>query len=375
MNKTSLFIISTIVMFVSCKDMGSEPPPIPPPPPLPDDVALYVSMDSYQDCGICVLNANTLERVDTLVTRPGVPRTIEFSPDHSIWYSIWATGGPNHSLFSGDVHPLSVRNAIPLQYSKYALVRSAGQRYLIAYGDKGIDVFDRATLSLVHQDTSSFFGRSTRVIASPNHNLIYFTGWENRQLVGFGVYNLDSMKLTDTLRLFDRVQYPGLKDADLVISPDDRFLFLSAWNWRGGGGFNSFFIIDISQKRLLYEFPCGPFARLALSPDGRSVYISKDGFNLYIFPPTNHRTYRYEVQTNTIYNFLNRGGSTGMVVADDNRTVFLSDGGEVIKADALTGIILSTYSVPLDSLGRMTSGIRNIRLGRYPAETHSAGRR
>jgi hypothetical protein len=369
MKEIHVTILSMIVVFASCKDMGSEPPPIPPPPPLPEDVALYVSMDSYADCGICILNANSLQRVDSLVTRPGVPWTIEFSPNYSVWYSIWATSGSNHSLFSGEVRPLSVRQVVPLQDSKYALVKSADERYLIAFGNKGIEVYDRSTLSLFHRDTSSVFNSQSPIRSSQSNNRIYFVWIENRQPIGVASYDLDSLRLLDTLRLFDDARYPGLRDVDLVVSPDDTFLFLSAWNWRGFGGFNSFFVIDLCQRRLVAEYRCGPFARLAVSPNGRSVYISRAGFTLYILPPNNHRTYRYDVLSNTMHDFLSRGGSTGIVVADDNRTVFLSDASEIIKVDALTGTTLGTYSVPLDSLGRLTSLIRNIRLGKYPSGT------
>jgi hypothetical protein len=360
-----------LVIFISlalygCHDYGADPKDssTPPPPPLPDDAALYVSMDDADGIGLWILSANTLELIETMPTRPGVPWTIEFSPDYTTWYSCW--GGMNYSLYSGNVRPLAIQNSVPLQYSKHALVKSADQRYLVAYGYKGIDVFARANLNLVHQDTSSFFGQYSRVTASPKRDLIYFTRWENRQLIGFGIYDLDLLRVTDSLLLFDSIRYPGLEDADLVISPDDRFLFLSAWNWRGGGGFNSFFVIDISQKRILAEYPCGQFARLAVSPDGKTVYISRAGFNLYLFPPDNHRMYRYDVLANTINDFLNRGGSTGIVTADDNRTVFISDASEIKKVDATTGVAFGTYSVPLDSLGYLTRLIRNIRLGKYP---------
>lgn len=374
--KSLPFLILVVCIFstqFACKDLGNDLPPAPstplppppPPPPLPDDVALYVSMDDFKGVGMRILNANSLQVIDSMSTRPGAPWTIEFSPDNNNWYSCWGRG-TNYSLFSGNVHPLAIRNSVPLQYSKYALAKSINQRYLVAYGYKGIDVFERTTLNLVHQDTSSFLGQSSRIAASQNRNLIYFTGWENRQQIGFGVYDLDSLRITDTLRLFDAVQYPGLQDADLLTSPDDRFLFFSAWNWRGGGGFNSFFVIDISEKRIVAEYPCGPFARLALSPEGKSVYISKAGFNLYIFPPNNYRMYRYNVQTNTINNFLDRGGSTGIAVADDNRTVFISDFSVIEKVDALSGRIIGSYTIPRDSLGSFTSNIRNIRLGKYP---------
>lgn len=362
MKKHILLSLVVLMFFNTCKKSGPVEPPEPP-QPLPDDVALYVSFDDWEGVGIRVLNANSLDLVDSLITKPGVPRTIEFSPDNNTLYSCWGRGA-NYSLYSVDVHPLAIRNSVPLLYSKYALAKSADERYLVAYGSNGIDIFDRQTLSLVLQDTSDFYGGSSHVAMYKNHNRFIFTKWQNRRFCGFGVYDLDSFKVIDSI-LFDIKKYPNIQDADLIVSVDDRFLFFTAWNWRGGGGFGSFFVIDLVGRRIAAEFPCGPFARLAVSPDGKSVYISKAGFTLYLFPPNDHRTYRYDVKTNTLVNFLSRGGATGIAIADDNRTIFISDSKEIHKVDALSGTIFGSYTIPTDSLGNFSSTIRNIRLGKY----------
>lgn len=365
-----LFVICCLLFVGSCRERVVPPPDKPPYiPPLPDDVALYVSIDDWEGVGLRVLNANSLELVDSLITKPGVPWTIEFSPDYENLYSIWH-GIPSyiHNIYSVKLPTLEVTNRVQLKYSKHALAKSADERYLVAYGINGMDIFDRQTLSLVLQDTSDFYGKSSRIAASRNHNKIYFTRWQNRPCVGFGVYDLDSLKVTDTLTIFDKTMYPGLEDVDLVVSPDDKFMFFSAFNWRGGGGFNSFFVINISEKRIIAKYPCGPFARLAVSPDGKSVYISKAGWTLYIFPTVHHPMYRYDVETNTLSTFLKRGGSTGIAIADDNRTIFISDFSQIQKVDALSGTIFGYYTLPLDSLGQLTSHIRNIRLGKYPRQ-------
>lgn len=361
----AVFIATMLLIQFSCIDSIIEPDNLPPPPPLPDDVALYVSMDG-EGAGLWILNANSLELVDSLITKPGVPWTIELSPDCNTWYSSWGRG-TSYALYSGDVHPIVIRNSVQLLYSKYAIASNVDQKYLVAYGYKGIDVFERTTLTLIKSDTS--LGEYSRITNSKKANKLYFTYWPtNSQLAGFGVYDLDSMKVTDVIEVFNSEKYPGLQDADLIVSPDDRFLFFSAWNWRGGGGFNTFFVIDITQKKIVGEFSCGPFAQLSVSPNGKSVYISKAGFNLYPFPPNNHRMYRYDIPTNTMNDFLYRGGSTGIEIADDNRTIFVSDFKEISKVDAFTKKITKRFTIPLDSLGSFTNGIRNIKLGKYPTK-------
>lgn len=360
-----------LLVLTSCEDLGNDRP-IPPPPPLPDDVALYVSMDG-EGAGLWILNANSLGLVDSMITKPGVPWTVEFSSAQSTWHSCWGRG-TNYSLYSGDVHPLAVRNGVQLQYAKGAVVKSADESYLVAYGYKGIDVFERATLNLVYQDTSSSLGQYSRIVASQSHNRVYFTRWENRHLVGFGVYDLDSLRVTDVLTVFDSTIFPSLEDVDLIVSPDDRFLFFSAWNWRGGGGFGSFFVIDLIERRIASEFPSGAFSQLAISPDGRSVYIGDPGGYLYMFR-NSRKVLRYDVQSNSMHVLLSSlGGTDRIAVAEDNRTVFISawlsfqtpDGhsANVVKVDALSGQIIGSYAIPLDTLGRLTSNIRNIRLGK-----------
>jgi hypothetical protein len=358
-----LFVSFLLLTLLSCDNCVVGPNDIPPPPPLPDDVALYVSMEG-EGAGLWILNANSLELVDSLITKPGAPGTIEFSPDYNVWYSSWSRGF-TYTLYAVDVHPLNIRNSVQLLYSKHAIASSVNQNYLVAYGYKGIDVLDRTTLTLIKSDTT--LGGYSRIATSKKANKLYFTYWPtNSQLTGFGVYDLDLMKVTDVIEVFDNDTYPGLQDADLIVSPDDRFLYFSAWNWRGGGGFNTFFVIDITQKKIVGEFSCGPFAQLVVSPDGKSVYLSNPAGYLYGFS-SRHKMLRYDVPTNTMHNFLNLGGTDRIAVGDDNRTIFVSIiyGGGVVKVDAYTGRVIGSFSIPLDSLGRVTSSPRNITLGRY----------
>jgi DNA-binding beta-propeller fold protein YncE len=365
-------VIASFFVSLSC-DGPSGPTVVSPPLPLPEDAALYVSMDG-EGAGLWVLNANTLELVDSLITEPGVPWTIEFSPDGNTGYSCWGNGA-GYALHSVAIYPsLVIQNSVPLAYAKYALAETADGGLLVAYGYKGIDVFDRATLGLFKSDTT--LGLYSRIALSRISDKLFFTYWPtNGQLVGFGVYSLDSLKIIDTISVFDSATHPGLQDADLLVSNDDRLLFFSAWNWRGAGGFGSFFVIDVADRKIIAEIPCGAFAQLALSPDGQDVYLSDPGGYLYGFPSSG-QVLRYDVTSNTMHIVLKSlGGTDRIAVAEDNRTVFISpwisfpmpDGrsASVIRVDGHSGVILTSYPTPLDSLGHFSTHPRNIKFGKY----------
>ncbi|TAL59414.1 MAG: hypothetical protein EPN88_17315 [Bacteroidetes bacterium] len=361
---TSFFTVlsSFLLLYLLSCNNGIEPNDIPL-LPLSDDVALFVSMDGTE-AGLWILNANSLELIDSMITTPGVPWNIEFSLGYSNWYSCWGRSA-DYSIYSCNLQPLIILNSAKLHFAKYALIKSYDEKYLIAYGYKGIDIFERTTLTLVKSNSS--LGEYSRIAVSKKANKFYFTYRPtNSPTFGFGVYDLDLMKITDVIEVFDKIKYSGLQDVDLIVSPNDNFLYFSAWNWLGGGGFNSFFVIDISQKKIVDEFSCGPFAQLAISLDGTSVYLSNPSGYLYGFQ-SHHKMLRYDVSTNTMNNFLNIGGTDRIVVADDNRTIFVSiiNGGGVIKVDAYTGKVIGSFSIPPDSLGHITNSPRNIKLGRY----------
>ncbi|MCZ7616480.1 MAG: hypothetical protein M5T52_23715 [Ignavibacteriaceae bacterium] len=95
--RISLGIISFALLFlsfISCDVNDVEDTPL---PPLSEDAAIYLSMDGTE-AGLWILNANTFELIDSIITAPGVPWYIEFSPDNTIWYSCWGRGS-DYKLF------------------------------------------------------------------------------------------------------------------------------------------------------------------------------------------------------------------------------------------------------------------------------------
>jgi hypothetical protein len=358
------------LFFASCDVNDVEDTPL---PPLSEDAAIYLSMDGTE-AGLWILKANTFELIDSIITAPGVPWYIEFSPDNTIWYSCWGRGS-DYKLFSVTLKPMSVNNSISLQNANSSLVYSKNKDHLIAYNNKGIEIFERTSLNLIKCDSSTIFGESSRITPSRINNAVYFTWIENRQIVGFGKYDLTSLKVIDTLRLFNDTQFYGLQDVDLTISNDDKYLFFSAFNWRGLSGFGSFFVIDLTQRTILKEYRVGAFSQLAVSPDGKNVFISDPGGYLYNFPSSG-KIWKYNVENKTMNTLLNELYFTDRItVAEDNRTLFITpvisfsmkDGQRawVVKVDAQSGQIKNYYPVFYDSTGFYTNNPRNIRMGQY----------
>lgn len=368
-----LGIISFAVLFlffVSCDVNDGEDPSL---PLLPKDAAVYLSMDGTE-AGLWILDANTLELTDSMITAPGVPWCVEFSPDNSIWYSSWGRG-TNYNLYSSSLKPLSILNSTSLQTGNSFIVKSKSQNYLVAYISKGIEIFDRISLKPLKYDTAASFGESSRVTPSHHTDIIFFTWVENLQIVGIGIYDLNSLEIIDTLRLFNDTQFYGLQDVDLIISNDDKYLFFSVFNWRGLSGFGSFFVIDLFQRTLVKEYRIGAFSQLAISPDGKKVFISDPGGYLYNFPSSG-KIWQYDVENQTMNILLNNLYYTDKItVAEDNRTLFITpvisfimkDGQRawVVKVDAQNGQIKDYYPVFYDSTGYYTNNPRNIKMGQY----------
>lgn len=377
--KTASNITVLIFLFSSCNDLGvgffnNHPPP------LSSDTALYVSVDGSEG-GLWILNANSLQKVDSFFTAPGVPWNIEFSQDLSTFYSVWQIYPSRiHQLHSVNLQMMTVERSVNVEDGNDFLLSNHSQENLLVHGYKGLQVFNAATFAEINKDTTI---RPFDIVAlSPRQEKLYFPKEQGERLVGIGIYNLTTFKVEDVVSVLDTIKYPSLSQVDLLISPDERYAFLSAFSSQGLGGSNILFAVDLVEKRIVAEYPCGAYAQLAISPDGRFVYISDPAGYLLQMNPIN-KVLRYDVQGRAIETFLTpeRLGITGtpfttdkIIVASDNRTIFISTQGNImskdgkpyhiLKVDAQTGSLLGSYTIPLNQ-GKTTNFIRNIRLGKY----------
>jgi hypothetical protein len=372
--------LAVLVMNRGCKDSGVGPVDN-----LPADLALYLSLDGgSNNAGLWILDANTLQLVDSLGTGQGVPWTVEFSPDHEMLYSIW-TEYPSriHYLHAVDNRSLSVVRKIRIAQPQ-RLVTDKTKAYLITYPDRPIEVYNRESMTLVHKDTT--IETAWQIVASANHQRLYMAiDYSDREFQGIAVYNLTTFRVERIISVAHYERQRRMQPAALAISPDDRYAFLSAFNWRGGGGYNSFIVVELSTGTVIGEYDCGAFAQLGVSPDARYVYITDPAGYLYQMPFTN-QILRYNVNSRSMEVFVSLSdlelGDTvfkpdKILVAPDNRTIYVSlwaagsknrEGKRVqlLKIDAHTRKIIGTFSLPLDENGNVTQLIRNVRFGYRP---------
>jgi hypothetical protein len=203
---------------------------------------------------------------------------------------------------------------------------------------------------------------------------------------GIIVYNYETFQVERVIQIAESERQIRMSPSSIVVSSDDEYLFLTVWNEIGGGGYGSFFVVDLKQNSVLGEYPCGGYAQLAISPNNKYVYITDPAGYLRDIPSIN-KLLRYDVDRHEVEVFINSLSDIGLVrnrfitdkliVADDNRTLFItfwsgpprtSDGKIVhlIKLDSLTKRVISTFSLPLNEQGEFTQYIFEIKLGLYP---------
>ncbi|MDT3695504.1 MAG: hypothetical protein ROY99_03865 [Ignavibacterium sp.] len=369
-----IFIAVLFIIFASCDDL--ENIYVPPLQPLPENAAIFLSIDGTKG-GLRIYNANSFQLMDSLITTPAAPWNVEFSPENDRLYSIWH-GSPSyiHDLYEIGLKPLRINRYIRLFPGYYALTMNSNNNLLIAFGSKGIQVYDRTSMSFLTQDTISIGETNTGIAAANIYNIVYYPMYDiNNNLIGFGIFDLDLFKTVDSIVVFKNLSYSGLANSDILISKDDKYLFCTAWNWRGLGGYGSFFVIDLLKKTIIKEFEVGAFSKLAMSPDGNSIYISDPGGYLYGFASTG-KVWKYDVKMNSNSVLINDlYYSDKIAVAKDNRTLFITpvvsfqmkDGNKacVVKVDALNGKIVDYLTVTYDSANYFSNLPRNIKVGEY----------
>lgn len=376
-----IVIILTSLTIIACENQDH----IPPIQPLGNDFALFASGDGNSPA-VYVLDADSLTLLDSISTDRDVAWTVVFSPDYSTWYSVWDSFyvplDAERYLQAVDTRSMSIIQSTSV--STLGAVALSNDQQLVAYGDRGISVFDRVSFTLLKSDTSLYFVND--IIPSSSQSRLYMLCTPDRQFPGLVIYDIDSMKIDQIIPIADSITQRRMQPVDLSISPDERYAFISVFNWIGGAGYNSFIAFDLKSNEVVSEYHCGAFAQLAISPDGESVYITDPSGYLYQFITTG-QILRYNVKSRQMEVFVERPRSIGLlgnlfvsdrvVVAPDNRTVFISMwGGDgyttdgrfaaIIKIDALTRELLGTYSYPLDIRGiPVQLHARGLALGKY----------
>jgi DNA-binding beta-propeller fold protein YncE len=364
-----------LLLFSGCKNN-----PVWSPPTLDGGQALYVSLDGgNNNAGLWIIDPNSLELIDSLGTGQGVPSTLEFSPDYRTWYSSWTEYPSRQSyLFAVDNTTISIVQRVPVGIAPIYFTLKKDKDILIGYSSPYLKFYDRSTLSLFREDTSH--ATVWHLKPSITQSKLYLTEADETMFTGLTIFSLDSFAVEKVIPVADTSRQKVMEPADLAISTDDKYAFLSVFNWHGLGGYNSLFVVDLAQSKVIGEYTTGAFAQLCLSPDGRYVYISDPAGYKYMMSYSNE-ILRYDIATHSmeVFTRLNELGLSGsvfttdkIVIASDNRTMFISVSGDVknpvggilqiLKMDASTRKVLNSFSLPLDSLGRITQMITNLKI-------------
>ena len=352
---------------------------------------LIASMDGNEP-GLWLFDPQTLERTAVVETEKRVPRGVAFSPNFEHWYLSWGIG----SQLDGDAHNVQAtidpvsgritkRVATPdLSIGGYQLIYEPQNDHVVAYGNGSGDVqfFDAETLELVHErsigDPDSFVAAA--VVAEERGKIYFGVGTESEDQIY--VYDTADQEISSAIPL----PGPPPSFSDLALSPDERYLFATTWSSLGGPG--RFYMVDLDTGETIFdETPVGKKANLAVSPDGRYVYIDCPAGGLWRqFIPT-QKVLRFDAEALEMDVFID--GAEGMGLKTDAAfiagqvtmspkgdalvmkvpgAVKTPEGEEVdlVRVDAKTGQALETYRLPRDEQGRVHASVRQLHFGIAP---------
>jgi DNA-binding beta-propeller fold protein YncE len=348
---------------------------------LPEGPALVAQTDGDEPA-LWLFDPQTLERTAVVETENRAPRGVAFSPNYERWYLSWGTG----SKLDGDARNvlatldpasgrITKRTSTPdLSVGGGQLIYEPQNDHIVSYGNGGGDVqfFDAETLKLEHEQAiGSFVGGAA---VAEEREKIYF-GIPSR----IYVYDVAEQEISSTIPL----PGPPPSFSDAALSPDERYLFATTYSTLGGPG--RFYMVDLDTGETIFdESPVGKKANLAVSPDGRYVYIDcPAGAAGRSFVPF-QKVLRFDVKAREMEVFIDGGealGLDGYALATNyitmlpggeafviqNRAAGLIEGEPLlIKVDAETGERLATYDPPRSDEGWALAIARHLYSGTVP---------
>ncbi|MEX2117245.1 MAG: hypothetical protein WEB37_10170 [Bacteroidota bacterium] len=371
-----ILLLTIGFLFAKCKDQGVDP--YGPGSFIPDSQLVVVSLDGgSNNAGLVFLDYQSLAILGSLETGQGVPFTLEYGSDCTKMYSVWETSSNNFALFEIEAASLSVLRSLPVHHA--FIVGNTKIPYLLAFYPSGLEILDKSSLTSVWGDPQ--LGTLSHAALPLSQSSCYFNRSVDASYVGVSRFDLSSFSITRTIPLSDTNRMKSMQPAALAVSPDGKYAFVSAFNWTGGSGYNSLFVVDLDADSVIGEYSTGAFAQLAVSPDSRYVYVTDPAGFFYQMNRTN-QVLRYDVETKQIDVFIDLRdlGFQGSVfvsnyaqVSYDGNELFLSVDGDIrrmdgepihlLKISITTRNVTATYSLPRDNQGSVTQQIRAISLG------------
>lgn len=366
-----------------------------PSPKIPDNLQIYTSVFG-KGAGIWTFDPNTFEVQDTLQT--GSSWGMSFSPDNRITYPAWRDSGTDISkVYAFYVHTKEMLREQEV-WNPNAELDHSGNRLVSMGGNPGIQILDAHTFEILYEGHTHLRNLATKMTASPLRDEIYALVHLADQpgVAGVMVLNTQTFEIEAIIPLTDdENRRRSMQGSYIDISPDGRYVYATVFNWQGGGGYGSFHVIDLQDRRQIFESLCGGFAWIGVAPNGRYVYLSDSaGTPFYTFgisfefPPTNQML-RYDVQRRSMSVFADGGSDFGLggthldllitsaiAVAPDSRSMFIrvlsagqtSDGisPRLMHIDTRTKELINVYNLPPDPDGFTRAHIHHLKIGFRP---------
>jgi len=362
-------------------------------PPLPKASTLIASMDGNAP-GLWLFDAETLERTAVVETENHVPVGVAFSPSYERWYLSWSTG----SHLDGDARNVLVAldPAEGGRFTKRAswpdapdveggvgnasLIYEPANDHLVAYGSGSgrVQFFDPEALEPVRElsvGTSENSYVPAAAVAEKRKKIYFAVDTEGERIY---VYDTTEKELNGAISLSDHPVLQESAFSDLAISMNERYLFGTTFLSPGGPG--RFFVVDLESGQILFKGEAGNYSNLAVSPNGRYVYIDcPAGGALRQFPPTG-QLLRFDVEQREMEVFVEDSEALGLgdyvlqatqitmlpnaeAVVIRNRAGAPTGDPALLKLDAETGSVLATYTLPRDDQDHATAWVRQLHFG------------
>jgi len=355
-------------------------------PSLPAGPGLTASVGGNAE-GLWRFDLETLEPTPVVET-DRTPIGVTASPDHKHWYTAWGIG----SALDGDTRKvlavlnpasgrITKRTSTPGSFRGRAPIRyePVNDQLVVFDLDGTAQFFDAVTLELAHElPVGEVEGAA---IAHTGEKMYVGVSTESGPRVR--VYDPKEKDIVNTISLPDNL---GL--SDVALSPDERYLFATTWSSLGPPG--RFYMVDLKSSEMLFTGPVGSYAELAVTPDGRHVFIDCPAGGMLEHVPT-QQVLRFDTQTRELEVFIDGrtndldipnvaliadkitmlpGGEAFVIRNPLAARVRLDDDDQaipaLIKVDAETAEVLATYTPERDVEGDVKSYILHLGTATVP---------
>src|SRR5690606_41155249 len=140
-------------------------------------------------------------------------------------------------LFQINSESMIIEKSIKIQTLNPFCLISHDYKFIIIYGNSGFEIYNRNDLTLYYIDKN--YGNTLSATLSKSQSFLYLSIWENRKFIGIDIFDLQTKEIIKSIRPFEITDSRTLQDVDIKVDDSDKYLFISAFNWVGGGGFRS----------------------------------------------------------------------------------------------------------------------------------------